>query len=161
MSEIKFVIGMPLTRLYEKHFLIWCDRSLTPTSPITVKWSDRPSDGYTIFIKSHAVRVINRSNQCPWMWVGKSHQFEITIDQLTLNDCLTFYQPLWTFWLLENKSMVRFQLFIKREWLQCISEINKVCSDLDISLQKTQFLQCNHNHYYTYNYGPGVTQKDH
>ena len=48
MSEIKFVIGMPLTRLYEKDFLIGCDTGLTPTSPITVIWSDRPSDLYQV-----------------------------------------------------------------------------------------------------------------
>ena len=43
---------MPLTHLYEKHFLIGWVMSLTPTSVITVICSDR-------------------SSQCPWIWVGK------------------------------------------------------------------------------------------
>ena len=60
---------MPLTRLYEKHFWIIWDKSLTPSLAITVIWSDRPSDGYTVFTKSHAVRVITaraRDRGCRW-----------------------------------------------------------------------------------------------
>ena len=61
---------MPLTRLYEKHFLIGWDKSLTTASAITVMWSV----GYTVFIKSHVARVIHWSSQWPWIRCGWGEQ---------------------------------------------------------------------------------------
>ena len=60
-----------LIRLYVICLLaVWRGRSLCG-SAITVKWSDKPSDGKMEDNILLADRVMHRSNQWPWMWAGK------------------------------------------------------------------------------------------